>query len=59
MQQSLEFECPDCGTPKNAPTGAELGQVLACSCCGTVLEIMGLAPPMVQRAPQIEEDFGE
>ena len=56
---AIEFECPDCGTPKSAPAGMEVGQVLACSCCGVMLEVTGLAPPLVQKAPQIEEDFGE
>jgi alpha-aminoadipate carrier protein LysW len=51
--------CPDCDSENGVDAGAEVGQVVACKCCGTLLEIMSIAPPSVAKAPQIEEDFGE
>jgi len=54
-----KIECPDCGTEKEAPASLQLGEIMACACCGTLLEILSLSPLTVGKAPQIEEDFGE
>jgi alpha-aminoadipate carrier protein LysW len=52
-------ECPDCGAEKEVAADAQQGEVMACACCGTLLEILALAPLKIGKAPQVEEDFGE
>lgn len=54
-----KLECPDCGAEKELLPGVQQGEVMACSCCGTLLEILGLSPLKIGKAPQVEEDFGE
>ena len=54
-----EIECPDCGQAKALAGGMEVGQILNCAGCGALLEVLGLTPPSIGHAPQIEEDFGE
>ena len=51
--------CIECDSGNDIGEGGEIGQVISCSCCGTLLEIMSIAPLAVQKAPQILEDFGE
>ena len=51
--------CTECDGENAIGEKDEMGQVFPCKCCGQLLEITSLAPPSVQKAPQIEEDFGE
>ena len=54
-----KIECPDCGSEKEIPHAPELGEILTCACCGTLMEVLSLAPVQIGKAPQIEEDYGE
>ncbi|MEK6985375.1 MAG: lysine biosynthesis protein LysW [Candidatus Thermoplasmatota archaeon] len=52
------LECPECAARLDArPTLA--GEVLDCRGCGAELEVVSLAPLLVQLAPTAEEDWGE
>ena len=57
--ENSPIECPDCGEQKPLASGCEVGQILNCAACGTLLEVLSLSPPKAAKAPQIEEDFGE
>ncbi|MCP4648377.1 MAG: lysine biosynthesis protein LysW, partial [bacterium] len=39
--------------------GTEAGEIVSCPDCSTNLEVTNVAPPVVQRAPEVEEDWGE
>lgn len=50
--------CPTCGASVSVD-GAEEGEILTCSECGTELEVLGLNPIKVALAPETKEDWGE
>ena len=54
-----KIECPDCGAEKELSSKVEMGEIMSCACCGTMLEILSLQPLQIGKAPHIEEDFGE
>ena len=54
-----KIECPDCGAEKEMPQKVEMGEIMPCTCCGTMLEVLSLQPISIGKAPQVEEDFGE
>jgi alpha-aminoadipate carrier protein LysW len=54
-----EIECLDCGEKKELGASTEQGEIITCSCCGTLLEVLSLSPIKIGKAPQIEEDYGE
>ncbi|MEU8252731.1 lysine biosynthesis protein LysW [Micromonospora inaquosa] len=52
--------CLECDTEVAVPTGAELGDILACRGCGQEHEVVEISPTVrLDRAPEIEEDWGE
>lgn len=51
--------CPECGGTVNVPADALQNELLPCPDCGTELEIISLNPLALERAPEIEEDWGE
>lgn len=51
-------ECPECGFGI-AADGLEEGEIVTCKDCGTELEVRGLNPLLLERAPQEQEDWGE
>ncbi len=36
-----------------------IGEIIYCPDCNAELEVLGLEPPTVALAPQLEEDWGE
>lgn len=52
-------ECPECGASIALAANAEVGEILSCPDCGTRLEVRNLAPPTLEKAPGVEEDWGE
>jgi len=51
--------CPACDAELRIPANAVQNELLACSDCGTELEIVQLEPLTLDLAPQVEEDWGE
>ena len=51
--------CVECAG--DVPLLAEMmvGEIVACPDCGVELEVVALEPPVVELAPEIEEDWGE
>lgn len=52
-------ECPECAANLTLPEGTMLNELISCKDCGTELEVIGLNPPAVDYAPEVEEDWGE
>jgi alpha-aminoadipate carrier protein LysW len=51
--------CPECAASVEIPAGAMQNELLPCPECGTELEIVSLNPLVLERAPEVEEDWGE
>ncbi len=51
-------ECPLCGA-EIALNGYEENELIDCPECGESLEIVSLTPPVLEQAPEEEEDWGE
>lgn len=51
--------CPECDAQVSLGDDAEVGEIVACTECGTDLEIGALAPARLEVAPPEEEDWGE
>ncbi|HEX8997788.1 MAG TPA: lysine biosynthesis protein LysW [Ktedonobacterales bacterium] len=50
--------CPECGG--DVPTSnVERGEIVPCPDCGTELEVRELSPMLLERAPDVQEDWGE
>ena len=52
-------ECPECAANLTLAEGTMLNELISCKDCGTELEVIGLNPPAVDYAPEVEEDWGE
>ena len=52
-------ECPECAGAITLAPNAEVGEILSCPDCGSRLEVRSVSPPQVEKAPQVEEDWGE
>ncbi len=51
--------CTECASPLDLPADIVEGEVLACGSCEAELEVVGLSPPAVAPAPEVDEDWGE
>ncbi len=54
-----EAECPECAGKVTLALNAEAGEIVSCPDCGSKLEVTGLNPAAVQKAPEVQEDWGE
>jgi len=54
-----ELLCPECEADIRLPAGTIRGEIITCPDCGVELEVMDLDPPVLEMAPQVEEDWGE
>jgi alpha-aminoadipate carrier protein LysW len=52
-------ECPECAASIELAANAEVGEILACQDCGTRLEVRSVAPARLEKAPEVQEDWGE
>ncbi len=59
MVNLLVAECPECAG--EIPMAGDLlkGEILTCPECGAELEVTGVQPLKLARAPKVEEDWGE
>ncbi len=55
---ALTVDCPECGAEIDL-TDLIVGEIVVCPDCGVELEVMSLTPPVVELAPEEEEDWGE
>jgi alpha-aminoadipate carrier protein LysW len=51
--------CPECEADIPIPDGTIEGEIIQCPDCGVELEVLSLDPPMLDLAPEEEEDWGE
>lgn len=52
-------ECPECAGNVELNNTTEAGEIVTCPDCGTNLEVTNTSPATVQKAPEVEEDWGE
>jgi len=52
-------ECPECAGTITIKPGTEVGEILSCPDCGSKLEVRSLSPPQLEKAPEVQEDWGE
>lgn len=52
-------ECPECGAAVGLSREPLRGEVVRCAGCAVELEVTGTDPIAVERAPQVQEDWGE
>ena len=52
-------KCPICGGNVKLGKGTIKSELLACSECGAELEVIGIKPFKLAKAPKEEEDWGE
>ncbi|WP_232686844.1 lysine biosynthesis protein LysW [Halobacterium zhouii] len=51
--------CTECGADVTLHDDAEVGEIVDCATCGTELEVTDVSPPVLARAPELAEDWGE
>jgi len=60
-----ESECVECGGTVTLHDDLEVGEIVDCETCGAEqtcgaeLEVVDVSPPVLDRAPELEEDWGE
>jgi alpha-aminoadipate carrier protein LysW len=54
-----ESNCPECGATISLTDDLVQGEILQCPDCGIELEVISLAPLVLELAPEEEEDWGE
>ncbi|MFB6114394.1 MAG: lysine biosynthesis protein LysW [Halodesulfurarchaeum sp.] len=52
-------DCPECGAEVTLHETLEVGEIVDCDTCGTELEVLGVDPVSLERAPELDEDWGE
>ncbi|PSQ38204.1 lysine biosynthesis protein LysW [Halobacteriales archaeon SW_5_70_135] len=51
--------CTECDAEVTVPDDPLVGEIVDCTVCGTELETVEVSPPVLQRAPELAEDWGE
>ena len=51
--------CVECGSDITLSEDVETGEILDCDSCGVELEVIGIDPISISKAPELEEDWGE
>jgi alpha-aminoadipate/glutamate carrier protein LysW len=57
--RSTMTECVECGAEVSLHDDLEAGEIVDCTTCGAELEVVDTEPPVLERAPELEEDWGE
>jgi alpha-aminoadipate carrier protein LysW len=52
-------ECVECGADVSLHDNLEVGEIVDCTTCGAELEVTDTNPPVLEKAPELEEDWGE
>ena len=58
-KMSMVPECPVCGALVIINIDNEVGELIDCEECESMLEILCIDPPQIDEAPEEEEDWGE
>jgi len=58
-ESSSEAVCPECDAQVRFSRPPMVAQVTVCDGCGEELEVIGINPIILERAPEVEEDWGE
>lgn len=53
------IQCIECAGEVPLLDDVMVGEIVACPDCGVELEVTAVSPPVVELAPEIEEDWGE
>ena len=56
---SMVPECPVCGAVVTINIDNEVGELIDCEECDSMLEIVSIDPPEIDQAPEEDEDWGE
>jgi alpha-aminoadipate carrier protein LysW len=56
---NLPATCPECDAEITLSGDTLEGEIIQCPDCGVELEVRGVDPPVLDLAPQEEEDWGE
>jgi len=59
IEEATMTECIECGAELTLHDDLETGEIVDCTTCGTELEVIDVNPPVLDRAPELEEDWGE
>lgn len=51
--------CTECGGELNLHTDLEAGEIVDCGTCGAELEVVDPDGPVLEPAPELDEDWGE
>ncbi len=51
--------CPECAGEIVIGSDVLTGEIIQCPECGAELEVISLDPPVLDLAPEVEEDWGE
>jgi alpha-aminoadipate carrier protein LysW len=51
--------CPECDADISLAADTLEGEIIQCPDCGTELEVRSVDPPILELAPEEEEDWGE
>ncbi|QSG04247.1 lysine biosynthesis protein LysW [Natranaeroarchaeum sulfidigenes] len=52
-------DCVECGAEVSLHDNLEVGEIIDCTTCGAELEVIDVEPPELDKAPELEEDWGE
>lgn len=58
-ETTMQTECVECGAELMVPEDVMQGEILPCPECGADLEVITVAPLVVELAPTEMEDWGE
>ncbi|WP_063832457.1 MULTISPECIES: lysine biosynthesis protein LysW [Streptomyces] len=51
--------CPECDAEVAVDVGTRVAEIIECGDCRVELEVIGMDPPVLSQAPEVEEDWGE
>jgi len=52
-------QCTECAGDLSLAANTEVGEIVTCPDCGARLEVRSLSPLSLDKAPKVEEDWGE
>jgi len=58
-ERVISVECPECAGEVGFGRAPLAAEIVRCGECGLELEVVGVDPVRVERAPEVEEDWGE
>ncbi|WP_156754458.1 lysine biosynthesis protein LysW [Actinokineospora pegani] len=60
MQKTISGAvCPECDAQVGLDADARVSEIVECVECRSELEVKSVEPPLLELAPEVEEDWGE